>query len=76
MAILKRKRKYPKSKETIFIEFGEFDCRQLNIHYGREYNYWFLQRKNLDGCTLYKLPKGNIPYILKGKDLSKLTHIN
>ncbi len=30
--------KYPKKHTTKFIQFGKFDCRQVNLHVGKKYN--------------------------------------
>lgn len=56
---------YPKKHKTIFIQLEEFDCRQVNIHLGTKYNYWFISPNKLP----FKLKKGDIPDILKGHDL-------
>ena len=35
--------KFPKKKENYLFEMGEFDCRQINVHIGRKYKYWFIR---------------------------------
>lgn len=60
--------KYPKDKRNMFLQFSEFDCRQINIAVGRLYNYWWIEPDNKP----IKSRKGVIPFELKGHDLTKL----
>jgi len=53
--------KYPKNKSFTFIQFSEFDCKQVNISKGKLYNYWWIQ----PNLKCIKLNKGEIPEILK-----------
>ncbi len=59
---------YPKKSVSEFIQFGEYDCRQVNLHIGRIYNYWFIQPNEKP----IKLKKGELPTELKGQKLGKL----
>lgn len=52
----------------MFIQFGEYDCRQVNLSQGRVYNYWYIQPNEKP----IKLKKGEIPEELEGFDLSEL----
>ncbi len=53
--------KYPKKKETFFHDAGEFDCVQINVHYGRKWNYWFIEPAEKP----LKLAKNELPSILR-----------
>jgi len=35
--------KIPKKHISKFIQFDEFDCRQVNVSIGTKYNYWFIE---------------------------------
>jgi hypothetical protein len=60
--------KYPKNIISEFVEYSEYDCRQVNLHIGRIYNYWFIEPNKHP----YKLLKGELPRELIGKDIGKL----
>lgn len=60
---MKRKSKYPKNKITKFVEMGEYDCPQVNLHVGRVYTYWSIQPNEY--CI--KLLKGELPDYFKNK---------
>lgn len=53
--------KYPKKHTTIFIQVAEYDCKQVNIHFGRKYSYWFIEPNEF----AIKLLKNEIPKELK-----------
>lgn len=60
--------KYPKSKAYTFVQFAEFDVRQVNLSKGRIYNYWWIQPNSKH----IRLKKGQIPEMLAGFDISEL----
>ena len=60
--------KYPKDNKSMFLQFSEFDCRQVNVHIGRLYNYWFIEPNDKP----INSKKGVIPFELKGYDLTEL----
>ncbi len=60
--------RYPKNKVTAFIRFSENEIRQVNIHKGTVYNYWFIQPHKKP----FKMQKGQVPDFLKGRDLGDL----
>jgi len=51
------KKKYPKHFFTEELQFGDCDCRQLNVHKGRKFTYWFLEPNEKP----FKTPNGIIP---------------
>jgi hypothetical protein len=53
--------KYPKKRISQFIQLHENDCRQINIHIGRKYNYWFIEPNEQP----IKLSPDQLPDILK-----------
>jgi hypothetical protein len=61
---------YPKKRITEFVEFDEYDCRQVNLHLGRKWNYWFIEPNEKP----IKLLKGELPEDLKNKDLGELKY--
>lgn len=63
--------KYPKKHITEFIQFSEFDCRQVNLHQGKKCNYWFIEPNTF----VIKLPIGEIPTELNGHELGSLINI-
>ena len=52
--------KMPKKHISKFIQFDEFDCRQVNLSIGRKYNYWFIE----PNLKPFKLLKNVIPAML------------
>ncbi len=58
----------PKKRITEFVQYAEFDYRQVNLHRGKKYCYWFIQ----PATKPVKLLIGEVPDELKGKDLGKL----
>lgn len=62
--------KYPKKSETEFIQFSENDCRQINVHKGTKYNYWFIE----PSIKAIKLKIGILPEVLINKKLNKITN--
>lgn len=59
-----------KYKFTEFVQFDEYDCRQVNLHIGRTYNYWFIEPSS----NYIKLKAGNIPDILIDKKIGILNN--
>lgn len=57
--------KYPKNKKTIFIQFSDCDCRQINVHKGAKYVYWFIQPFEKP----FKTEIGDIPIMLCGENI-------
>ena len=64
--------KYPKDNRNMFLQFDEFDCRQVTVHVGRLYNYWFIEPNDKP----IKAKKGVIPFELRGYNLGDLGTIN
>lgn len=52
--------KYPKKVKTIFVQFAKYDCRQINVHKGSKFLYWFIQPYEKPYTSLI----GNLPNIL------------
>ena len=59
---------YPKNKITAFVRFSENENRQVNLHKGVVYNYWFIEPYEKP----FKMNKGQVPFLLKGRDLGDL----
>tara|TARA_R110000796_G_scaffold232169_1_gene350346 strand:+ start:1971 stop:2186 length:216 start_codon:yes stop_codon:yes gene_type:complete len=56
-----------KSK-SMFLQFTEFDCRQVNVKIGRLYHYWFIEPNDKP----IKTKKGVVPFELREFDLTEL----
>ena len=54
--------------KSMFLQFSEFDCRQVNVKIGRLYNYWFIEPNDKP----IKAKKDVVPFELRGFDLTKL----
>jgi hypothetical protein len=59
--------KYPKKSKTIFVQFDECDCRQVNVHRGRKFLYWFIEPYKKP----FKTNIGEIPFLLCGKNINE-----
>lgn len=63
--------KYPKNSKTVFLQLSDNDCRQINMHIGRKWTYWFIEPSEHP----IKLLNGEYPSILKDNsyiDINKL----
>jgi hypothetical protein len=62
---MKLKSRFPKKIENYFADFGEYDCRQVNLHIGRKNKYWFVEPNEKPIIT----DLTSIPEILKDKKI-------
>lgn len=51
--------------ETFFVQFDEFDSKQVNVSIGRKYKYWWIEPNNKPIKTMMN----EVPKILENKKL-------
>ncbi len=60
---MRRKTKYPRRVMSDFIQLAEYNCIQVNVHFGKKYAYWFIEPNEKP----VKLLLGEYPQELQGK---------